>query len=104
MKFPGMAIALSLLVGSGCKPGENAQLKACQAEIARKESQISLLRAELQATASTAKERDISGDTEMLARESRIRDLQRQLDYANTQIVRGEAQARGVIEDQRKSF
>jgi uncharacterized protein involved in exopolysaccharide biosynthesis len=104
MKFPGMVMTLSLLVCVGCDPGENAHLRACQAELVQKDRQISHLRAELQAYATAAQERKISGDTELFARDARISDLQRQLDSAITQILRGEAQARDVIESQRKSF
>ncbi|HVR85555.1 MAG TPA: hypothetical protein VMU54_14660 [Planctomycetota bacterium] len=104
MKVPRMMIVLSLLAFAGCNPGESGHLRACQAELARKENLISLLRAEIQTTATTMKARSIAGDTELFAREARIKDLQRQLDYATTQIVRGEAQSRDFIENQRKSF
>lgn len=104
MKFPGTVMVLSLILGAGCKPGESVHLRACQAELAQKDREISQLRAQLQATVTRAQERGISGDTELFAREARIRDLQRQLESANTQILRGEVQARDVIENQRKSF
>jgi uncharacterized protein involved in exopolysaccharide biosynthesis len=104
MRFPGTVIVLSLFIGAGCKPGESAHLRACQAELVQKDRQISQLRAQLQATVTTAQERGISGDTELFARETRIRDLQRQLESANTQIIRGERQALDVIENQRRSF
>lgn len=104
MKFMGLVIALNLLAGAGCKPGESAHLRAFQAELAQKDRMISQLRVELQATRVSMQERGISVDAELLARQGRINDLRRQLDYALSQIMRGEAQARDVIENQRRSF
>ena len=111
MKFSVLLAVLALALGTSCKPRESEQLRTFRAEMAMKNRRLSLLeeRTEEQRElieSGSRKEREnvLSSGVELSVREQRIRDLQRQLDYSNTLVVKTEAMAQEMIERQRKQF
>jgi chromosome segregation ATPase len=112
MRVLAGVVALGILGCAGGEPGWADRLAGCEAEITAKNGKLSLLETVIDAQHElierlSRKEKPPEGaalETELEARAERIRQLQRQLDFSNTQLVRVEAQAQGALEIQRKAY